>query len=57
MSAPIKLYHDNLSHQPSRALYLFLKINNIPFESCVVTLRSGNNVNIPKLNIYCLIFK
>lgn len=49
MSAPIKLYHDNLS-QPSRALYLFLKINNIP-------LRSGNNVNIPKLNIYCLIFK
>lgn len=27
--------------QPSRALYIFLKISNIPFEACPVALRKG----------------
>ncbi|KAJ3644976.1 hypothetical protein Zmor_022672 [Zophobas morio] len=36
----LKLYFDFLS-QPSRALYIFLKINKIPFEACQVALRKG----------------
>lgn len=52
MSEPIKVYHDNLT-QPSRALYLFLKINQIPFESIVVTLRSGQFIfNLICANLY-----
>ncbi|GAB6023660.1 Glutathione S-transferase theta-1 [Chamberlinius hualienensis] len=36
----LKCYYDLMS-QPSRALYIFLKINKIPFESCPVALRKG----------------
>lgn len=40
MSKPIKFYYDLMS-QPARALYIFLKITNIPFEQCPVALRKG----------------
>jgi glutathione S-transferase len=36
----LKLYFDFLS-QPSRALFIFLKLNKIPFEACSVALRNG----------------
>nr|UCR60999.1 glutathione-S-transferase [Aphelinus asychis] len=36
----LKLYYDLLS-QPSRALYIFLKVCNIPFESKIVNLSKG----------------
>lgn len=38
--APIKFYYDLLS-QPSRALYIFLKLSNIPFEDHPIALRKG----------------
>lgn len=37
----LKLYYDLMS-QPSRALYMFVKLNKIPFEDKAVALRSGN---------------
>lgn len=37
----LKYYFDLMS-QPCRALWLFLKANNIPFEECPVALRKGN---------------
>lgn len=40
MAAPIKFYYDLLS-QPSRALYIFLKSNKIPFEDYQIALRKG----------------
>lgn len=36
----LKLYYDLMS-QPSRALYIFLQVAKIPFESCPVALRNG----------------
>ncbi len=36
----LKVYYDLMS-QPSRAVYMFLKIANIPFESHLVKLREG----------------
>jgi glutathione S-transferase len=36
----LRVYYDLMS-QPSRAIYLFLKVANIPFESCLVKLREG----------------
>nr|AVT42200.1 glutathione S-transferase t1 [Lissorhoptrus oryzophilus] len=36
----LKYYYDFMS-QPSRALYIFLKLTNIPFEVCPVALRKG----------------
>jgi len=39
----LKLYYDLLS-QPSRALYIILKKNNIPFEPCPVALRKGEHL-------------
>ncbi|XP_053657765.1 glutathione S-transferase theta-1-like [Anopheles marshallii] len=38
MSRGLKLYYDFMS-QPSRALYIFLSINKVPFERCPVALR------------------
>ncbi|KAG8225500.1 hypothetical protein J437_LFUL014136 [Ladona fulva] len=38
----LKVYFDLLS-QPSRALVLFLKVNNIPYQSCPVALRKGEH--------------
>ncbi|KFB40226.1 AGAP000888-PA-like protein [Anopheles sinensis] len=38
MSGKLKLYYDFLS-QPSRALYIFLSKNEIPFQRCPVALR------------------
>lgn len=35
----LKLYYDLLS-QPSRALYIFLKICNIPFEQNIINLKN-----------------
>lgn len=34
----LKLYYDLLS-QPSRAMYIFLKVSNIPFEKKIVSLQ------------------
>ncbi|RZC33372.1 glutathione S-transferase theta-1 [Asbolus verrucosus] len=39
----MKLYFDFFS-QPSRALYIFLKINKIPFEPCPVALQKGEHL-------------
>lgn len=36
----LKLYFNKFS-QPSRAVYLFLKLNNIPFEAINVNLMTG----------------
>lgn len=38
MTRGLKLYYDFMS-QPSRALYIFLSINKVPFERCPVALR------------------
>ena len=38
--APLKLYYDLMS-QPSRAVYIFLKVNNIAFEEKPIALRKG----------------
>ncbi|XP_046390914.1 glutathione S-transferase theta-1-like [Ischnura elegans] len=38
----LKVYYDLMS-QPSRAVFLFLKINKIPYESCPVALRKGEH--------------
>ena len=40
----LRVYYDLMS-QPSRAIYLFLKVANIPFESCLVKLREGRITN------------
>ncbi|XP_050301456.1 glutathione S-transferase theta-1-like [Anthonomus grandis grandis] len=42
MSKPLKLYYDLIS-QPSRALYMFLKLTGIPFESHQVALRKNEH--------------
>lgn len=42
--AGLKVYYDLLS-QPSRALYLFLKVNKIPYIDKVVALRKGEHFN------------
>jgi len=36
----LKYFYDLMS-QPSRALYIFLKLTNIPFEPCPVALKEG----------------
>ena len=41
----IKLYYDGFS-QPCRALYLFLKLNNIDFEVKQVNLVKGKSIHI-----------
>ncbi|CAH1405488.1 unnamed protein product [Nezara viridula] len=38
----LKLYYNTFS-QPSRAVYLFLKLNNIPFEKKIVNLMAGEH--------------
>lgn len=40
----LKFYYDLMS-QPSRAIYLFLKVNSIPFESKIVALRKGEHLS------------
>lgn len=37
---PVKLYYDLMS-QPSRAIYMFLRLANIPFEEQQIALRKG----------------
>lgn len=41
MSAPFRFYYDLMS-QPSRALYLFLRMNKIPFDGHAISLRKGS---------------
>lgn len=40
--AKIKLYYDLMS-QPSRAVYIFLKVNDIPFEAIQIAIRNGEH--------------
>lgn len=40
MGAPVKFYYDFLS-QPSRALYIFMRLAKIPFEENPIALRKG----------------
>jgi glutathione S-transferase len=46
----IKYYYDLLS-QPSRALYIFLKLAKIPHELCPVDLRNGEHFTEDYKNI------
>ncbi|CAH0563566.1 unnamed protein product [Brassicogethes aeneus] len=39
----MKLFYDLLS-QPSRTLFIYLKLNKIPFEACPVALRKGEHL-------------
>lgn len=41
---PLKLYFDLVS-QPARALFMFLKLNNIPFEPCRISIKDGKYVS------------
>lgn len=41
--AKLKLYYDLMS-QPSRAVYIFLKVNNIPFEAIQIAIRNGRYI-------------
>ncbi|KAJ6644406.1 Glutathione S-transferase theta-1 [Pseudolycoriella hygida] len=43
MSKPLKFYYDLMS-QPARALYMFLKLNQIPHEQCVVNIGRGEHL-------------
>lgn len=38
----LKLYVDLMS-QPARCVYMFLKVTNIPFETCLIKLREGEH--------------
>ena len=38
----LKLYYDLMS-QPSRAVFLFLKVNGIPFTEKPIAIRKGEN--------------
>ncbi|XP_045460007.1 glutathione S-transferase theta-1 [Harmonia axyridis] len=40
----LKLFYDLLS-QPSRAMYILLKVSKVPFESCPVNLRGGEHLS------------
>ena len=42
--------------QPCRALYIFLRINNIPFEDKEIALRKGENINNNIIHIYCNLY-
>jgi len=44
MSKAIKYYYDFLS-QPSRALWIGMKMSKTPFEDCPVALRKRKNNN------------
>ncbi|KAG5867390.1 hypothetical protein JTB14_022928 [Gonioctena quinquepunctata] len=47
----LKLFYD-LHSQPSRALYIFLKLTKIPFESCAVDLIRGEHLTEDFKNNY-----
>ena len=54
--ATLKFYNESLS-QPVRAVWMFLKINNIPFEDIKISAFKGEySVNIP-LQIFSLWFR
>lgn len=40
MSKPLKFYYDLMS-QPARALYMFLKLNQIPYEGVRIDIAKG----------------
>ena len=41
----LKYYYDLMS-QPSRAVYMFLRLNNIPYEDKPVALRKGEDSDV-----------
>nr|AXN72681.1 Gluthatione-S-transferase theta 2-like [Physella acuta] len=53
---PLRYYFDLLS-QPSRAVYMFLRMNNVPFESKPVALRKGEHYSdeYKKINPFSLV--
>ncbi|CAL1543922.1 unnamed protein product [Lymnaea stagnalis] len=53
---PLRVYYDLLS-QPSRALFMFLRINNVPFEGKPVALRKGEHFGdeYKKINPFSLV--
>jgi len=36
----LKFYFDLMS-QPARVIYMFLKVNQIPFQECPIAIRKG----------------
>jgi glutathione S-transferase len=54
--AGLKVYYDLMS-QPSRAVYLFLKVNNLPFVNKPVALRKGEHLEeeFKKINPFHLV--
>lgn len=44
LNMALKLYYD-LGSQPSRAVFMFLKLNNIPFDEVFVSIGAGKNLS------------
>ncbi|RUS85730.1 hypothetical protein EGW08_006524 [Elysia chlorotica] len=53
---PLRVYYDLMS-QPSRAVYIFLRLNNVPFEAKPVALRKGEHFGeeYKKINPFSLV--
>ncbi|GFR73801.1 glutathione S-transferase theta-1 [Elysia marginata] len=53
---PLRLYYDLMS-QPSRAVYMFLRLNKVPFEARPVALRKGEHFGeeYKKINPFSLV--
>ncbi|KAK3803395.1 hypothetical protein RRG08_019160 [Elysia crispata] len=53
---PLRVYYDLMS-QPSRAVYMFLRLNNVPFEAKPVALRKGEHFGeeYKKINPFSLV--
>ncbi len=43
---PVLKYYYDLMSQPCRALYIFLRINNIPFEDKEIAIRKGEHLKL-----------
>lgn len=44
MKSPVKFYYDFMS-QPSRALYIFMKLAKIPVDEFPIALRKGLDIS------------
>ncbi|KAJ6635723.1 Glutathione S-transferase theta-1, partial [Pseudolycoriella hygida] len=50
MSNPLKFYYDLMS-QPARALYMFLNLNQIPYQGCKIDIAKGEHLTADYENI------